>query len=200
MRERRDIDLGFTPLRYKEGAHMCLIYKEDEKRRKIIAQYLHSGISRKEKTRYLAMKLSPDEFLFSLQTAGVKIDKKSLEIMDAEKSYCPGHHFDPDKMLNNLREYYSESKEQGYKACRICGEMHWALEPISGVEKLMEYEARVNDLVHSHPVTAICQYDARKFDTEILIDCLKVHPYMIINGQVLENPYYLSTEQFLNQS
>ncbi len=36
---------------------------------------------------------------------------------------------------------------------------------------------------------AHCQYDARRFDGATLFDVLKVHPMMIIRGQVVRNPF-----------
>jgi hypothetical protein len=119
--------------------------------------------------------------------------------LNAQETYCPNGKFVPEEMLETLRQFYNFSIGKGYKSCRVSGEMHWALQQISGSERLMEYEALVNNVLVTHPVTAICQYDARKFSGELIIDCLKVHPYMIINGQVIQNPYFLNPEEFLKQ-
>lgn len=77
--------------------------------------------------------------------------------------------------------------------------MSWALKGVPGSDRLMEYEARVNDLLVKYPVTAICQYDARKFDGATILQCLKVHPHMIVHGQIIRNPYYMKTEDFLKE-
>jgi hypothetical protein len=61
----------------------------------------------------------------------------------------------------------------------------------------MEYEALVNKVLETHPVTAICQYDADRFDGETILRCLEVHPYMIIRGQVVHNPFYMKPEDFI---
>ena len=61
----------------------------------------------------------------------------------------------------------------------------------------MEYEALVNTVLDTHPVTPICQYDARRFDGATLLNVLKVHPMMIVQGQIVHNPYYMPPEEFL---
>jgi hypothetical protein len=64
----------------------------------------------------------------------------------------------------------------------------------------MEYEALVNEVVITHPVTAVCQYDANKFSGSTILDVLKVHPMMIVHGQIVRNPYYIKPQDFLNRN
>jgi len=196
---KQNIDLGFVPQHFQEGTHMCLIYKDDEERENVISQYLLKGLITNEKVSYFAFKASKDEIITFLQKSGVVVNEQNLDVLNAAETYCPNGKFVPEEMLETLRQFYNSSIEKGYKSCRVSGEMHWALQQISGSERLMEYEALVNNVLVTHPVTAICQYDARKFSGELIIDCLKVHPYMIINGQVIENPYFMNPEEFLKQ-
>jgi hypothetical protein len=64
-------------------------------------------------------------------------------------------------------------------------------------ERLMEYEAMVNDVLVTHPITAICQYDANCFDGATILDVLRVHPMMIVQGQIVRNYYYMKPEDFI---
>lgn len=63
-----------------------------------------------------------------------------------------------------------------------------------------EYEARVSLLLRDHPVTAVCQYDARAFDGAVIMDVLKVHPLMVIRGAVVHNPFFVRPEDYLARS
>ena len=100
-------------------------------------------------------------------------------------------------MLNTLRMYYDQAKAEGYRGCRVSGEMSWARKGLPGSDRLMEYESGVNRVVETHPVTAICQYDANEFDGDTILRCLEVHPYTIIRGQVIHNPFYMRPEEFM---
>ena len=66
-----------------------------------------------------------------------------------------------------------------------------------GSDRLMEYEALVNNVLKTHPITAVCQYDANRFSGATIVDVLKVHPMMIVRGQIVRNPYYMKPEDFL---
>ena len=52
-------------------------------------------------------------------------------------------------------------------------------------------------LLRDHPVNAVCQYDATKFSGSTIMEILKVHPYMIVRGKVVHNPYYVTPEEYL---
>ena len=78
--------------------------------------------------------------------------------------------------------------------------MSWALRGIPGSEGLIEYEALINTISQTQPVTPICQYDARRFDGATLLNVLRVHPLMIVQGRIVHNPYYITPEEFFARS
>jgi hypothetical protein len=100
-------------------------------------------------------------------------------------------------MIETVGEAHYRSVREGYAGARVAGEMTWAKRGIPGSENLAEYESQVNVLVRTVPTTAVCQYDAQRFDGATLHDILSVHPMMIVHGQVVRNPYYVEAEAFL---
>ena len=84
----------------------------------------------------------------------------------------------------------------GYAGGRLTGEMSWALKHIPGSDRLIEYEGRINDLLKTYPLTAICQYDTRRFDGATIFEVLSVHPIMIVHGQIMRNPFYVPPNQY----
>jgi hypothetical protein len=62
---------------------------------------------------------------------------------------------------------------------------------------LLEYEVGINLLRDPFPHVGMCQYDARRFDGATLFKVLQVHPYMIVQGQTVRNPFYLQPDEFL---
>jgi hypothetical protein len=180
------------------GTHMCLIYDDDNERRRLIAKYLDAGLREGEKVSYFADTMSAAEVRDWLAGMGVEIPQGGqLTVANAEKTYCPNGKFVPDEMLDELRALYQGSLDEGYPGTRISGEMSWALCGIPGSDRLVEYEALVNDVLVTRPITAICQYDARRFSGAMIYDVLKVHPMMIVHGQVARNPYFVRPEEFL---
>ncbi|MEI6209413.1 MAG: MEDS domain-containing protein [Desulfuromonadales bacterium] len=197
-RNRNMTAMGFTRETFPAGTHMCLIYSHEEARRKVIGKFLESGIIAGEKVSYFADMMKPEEVREWLSNMNIELpDDARFSVLVAEKTYCPGGEFVPDDMLNTLRLFYDQAKQEEYPDARISGEMSWALRGIPGSERLMEYEALVNDVLVTHPVTAMCQYDANKFSGATILDVLKVHPMMVVHGQIVHNPYYMKPEDFL---
>ena len=58
-------------------------------------------------------------------------------------------------MLDLVRDFYLNSIEEGYSGARGTGEMSWCLtEGFAKKEDLLDYEARLNDLLEKYPYTA----------------------------------------------
>ena len=191
-------NMGFTSESFPAGTHMCLIYSQESERRKIIGKFLESGLLAQEKVAYFADTLSPEEVRSWLLNMGLDLpESDGFSITDAVKTYSPSGNFVPETMLNTLREFYGQAKRSGYPNARVSGEMSWALKGIPGSERLMEYEALVNEVLITHPVTAICQYDANRFSGATILDVLKVHPMMVVHGQIVQNPFYMKPQDFL---
>lgn len=188
------IPMGFTNELFPRGTHMCYIFNDDDERRKLIARFLQSGLSSNEKVDYFVDTVSPDEVIASLHELGVDTDtlarSEQLSIKPAPQVYCAGNVFVPEQMLAKLVELHEQGLAQGYSGARASGEMTWALNGCAGSERLIEYESGINDLVVTSPITAICQYDARRFDGATLFEVLRVHPMMVVHGHVVRNPYY----------
>ncbi len=203
QRDDDRISLGFEKQTYPAGTHMCLIYNDDAERRKIIAKFIKGGLKAGEKVAYFVDNISPMDVYEWLEKMDITIPQKKMDAVftaaEAQKTYCPDGTFVPERMLTTLKDFYNQSVNQECPHCRVSGEMGWALKNIPGSDRLMEYESMVNVVVKTHPVTAVCQYDANRFDGATILKCLEVHPYMIVHGQVVHNPYYLTPEEFLGQ-
>lgn len=201
-RKRRKISLGFTSQQFHEGHHIIYLYNDDVERKRTMARYLRQGLSDDEKVLYLVDDISPDEMRIELMALGVDVDakQKDFDITRGHYSHCPSEHFSPDFMLGIVGEYYDSAIRDGYAGARGAGEMSWALtKGRAAVPDLLEYEARLNNILQDHPLTTVCQYDARRFDGALVMDMLSVHPLMIVRGQLVNNPSYVEPEVFLKE-
>lgn len=199
----REVDLGFTHDHFPAGTHMCLVYSSETERQRIISAFLGAGVRDRECVAYFADKPSVGEAEAHLAAMGCQTEPAAsgagVSVTVAETTYCPHGTFIPEEMLATLRQFYAQTLARGYLGARVSGEMSWATRAVVGSERLAEYEALVNHVLVEHPVTAICQYDVNLFDGRTILDILKVHPMMIVRGQVVVNPYYLEPEEFLAQ-
>ena len=201
MKESREKNsIGFTNKHFPESCHVCLIYESEEQRQKIVSEYLAAGIKQGEVVRYFTDKTPPETVRSWLSELGIKLpideNDESFRITKAENAYCPDGQFKPQNMINESIKRYDKAKEAGFKGSRACGEMSWALKGIPGSDRMLEYEVLLNTVDTTFPHTGMCQYDARLFDGATLFKVLQVHPYIIAQGQVVNNPYYVKPEEF----
>jgi hypothetical protein len=194
----QEIDMGFTQEVLPACHHICLIYDNEEQRRKIVSEYLAAGVKRGEIVRYFADTTTPEEIRAWLMEMGIEPkDDDSFRIIKAEIAYCPSGSLVPQQVLDNAIARYAAAKNAGYSGSRACGEMTWVLRGIPGSERLLEYEVGLNMIHDDFPHIGMCQYDARLFDGAMLFMVLQVHPYMVAQGQIVRNPFYIKPEEFL---
>jgi hypothetical protein len=77
--------------------------------------------------------------------------------------------------------------------------MEWALEDRPGVQNLVEYEARLNDLLPRYDDVVVCTYDLTRFGASIVLDALRTHPLVIIGGILQENPFFVRPDELLRE-
>ena len=199
-----EMDRGLTPEAFPECHHLCLIYDDEEQRRKTVSEFLSAGVKRGELVRYFADTTSAEKIHAWLSGMGVELAKAEEDgvfaITKAERAYCPSGRFVPEEVIENMVSRYAMARKAGYSGSRACGEMSWVFRDIPGADRFLEYEVRINTITETFPYIGMCQYDARLFDGATLFKVLQVHPFMIAQGQIVRNPYFIRPEEFLAKS
>ncbi|MDD2733317.1 MAG: MEDS domain-containing protein [Desulfuromonadaceae bacterium] len=198
--QKEEIGRGFAEA-IPECHHLCLIYDSEEQRRKIVSEYLATGLKQGELVRYFTDTTSAQELRAWILDTGIDLPKAeengAFAILKAESSYCPSGRFVPQEVIKKMVSRYAAARDAGYHGSRACGEMSWTLRDIPGAENFLEYEVRINMITETFPYIGMCQYDSRLFDGATLFNVLQVHPFMIAQGQIVRNPFYLKPEEFL---
>ncbi|MEI6387275.1 MAG: MEDS domain-containing protein [Spirochaetota bacterium] len=183
--------------------HVSLIYRDEDEKRYFIARFLAEGLDRGERIVYLADDGDAESLRSwlaeELQERGSEVDLGDIEVFDALSSYCPEGHFSIEAMLTKLGDMLDGIEAAGGPGLRVTAEMTWALRGIPGSERLMEYEARVGELMASRPFSAVCQYSARRFDGRTLYHVLQTHPFVATRTGCMANPASIPTGEFLRR-
>lgn len=183
---------------FAAGSHACYIFTEEAERRSVIGAFFAAGLAAGERVVYITDGTPAAEVRTWVTAVGVPgIDPTLVDVISAEAVYHPGGRFDPDSTIGRLDSANAESCRAGFPGRRSSAEMSWALRGYPGSDELVDYEARVNEMVKRYPVKPVCQYDARRFDGATLFRILQVHPMVLVRGQVVRNPYYRAEETAL---
>ena len=196
------LNLGFTPEIVPDCHHICLIYDNDEQRQKIVSAYLAAGIKDGNIVRYFADDTPAQDVHDWMAEAGLNLpleENDAFRVLRADEAYCPSGQFIPQETIHRAIERYAAAQAAGYSGSRVTGEMSWVLRDIPGSERLLKYEMGLNAIQDSYPRVGMCQYDARRFDGALLFKILQVHPYMIAQGRIVRNPFYLRPDEPISQ-
>lgn len=200
-KENNKISLGFTDQQFEPGVHICQIFNDDEERHEALIKFVLCGLKTDEKTACFSEKETEESL-------AIFFNKKGIEYKEVEASgefslsktaevYFKENKFVPERTLELLKEFYDTSVKQNLSGARVIGEMSPEVERVEGGSRLIEYESKVSLLLKKYPINTVCQYDARSFDGATIMDILKVHPYMIVRGSVVQNPFFIEPEEFL---
>ncbi|MFJ4680324.1 MULTISPECIES: MEDS domain-containing protein [unclassified Kitasatospora] len=166
-----------------QGDHLCLAFDDDEEQRRVVTAYLRDGLERGERVVYYADQCTPRQVLDWLREAGTDpgeaLSDGRLQVTTAGAGYLAAGPFDPDAMVAALNREVADALAAGYTGFRVSGEMGWALRGVPGAERLAEYERKVDAVFAAGRASAICQYDARRFDAAALHAFGRAHPGMV---------------------
>ena len=199
----KELNMGFTNDHLPEGIHICLIFDREEERQKIVSEYMAAGLKQGEQVRYLTDTTPPENVRSWLLEIGVELpeamDGGPFSISRAEDAYCPTGSFNPLEYIAAMPSRFNRSRAAGYHGMRSCGEMTWTMKSIPGSERLIEYEVLLTTVHSDYPFSGMCQYDARLFDGATLFNVLKVHPWMVVRGKIVQNPYYAAPQELTKE-
>ena len=183
--------------------HLCLIYDTKEEWREAVVPFIAIGLGRGEKCIYIMDTSTSEDIRRYLAQEGVDVaaaeSAGQLVIFHHTEAYTRDGAFDPDAMITLLIQETKRALAQGYPALRVTGEMTWVYHGDIGMDKLLEYEAKLNrDLFPHYPYVAICQYDRNRFEPEVIKGVIMTHPLVIHGSHIYENLYYIPPEEFLS--
>ena len=184
------------------GDHLCCLYETEEEHRAVLAPFLCQGLERGEKVLYITDARTAATVIRYLRDEGLDAEsyltRGQLKILTADDAYLKQGVFDPEGMITLLRTETEQALAEGYAALRVTGEMTWALRGLPGSERLIEYEAKLNEFFPSSSCLAICQYDRQAFGADLLLDVLSTHPIAVVGTEVYDNFYYMPPAELLS--
>lgn len=182
--------------------HLCLIYETHEEQMAAAVPFIKVGIEQGDQCIYIADDNDAESVKQAMQESGIDVKKAmasgALAVVTKHEAYLKQGYFDPDWMIGFLRQATSSALKNGYRALRATGEMTWIFGGEPGVDRLIEYEAKLNYFFPENEALAICQYNRNRFTPQIINNVIYTHPLVIYGTSVCENPYYIPPDEFLS--
>jgi PAS domain S-box-containing protein len=181
--------------------HLCIIYETQDEQLSAAIPFIRIGLDRGEKCVYMADSNSSAIFTNAARKQGINIDaairQGSLAIAGKEMYSVHGD-FEPDRWIEIFEKMVGDAKSEGFSALRLMGEMTWITATDPRPERLIEFEAKFNQLARDRDILGMCLYEGRLFQPNVILQVLRIHPTIVYGGYVCENPYYVPPEEFLH--
>jgi DNA-binding CsgD family transcriptional regulator len=177
------------------GTHICALYSDLAERDQLLYPFLQEGI--REGDTCLCVIDDGEPTAIRDQVAN-KLNGhrspgfKQLDVDRASEVYLQAGRFSVDHMVTFLSGRLSRAAESDFPRLRAAGEMSWVLPQPGSAEDFFVYESAVNKIIEDQPAVFMCLYDLQRFGVSTLVDVIKTHTKVLLEGMVLENPRYLT--------
>jgi MEDS: MEthanogen/methylotroph, DcmR Sensory domain len=198
--ERRSVTLAGSALRHR--CHACAFFHNADEEYRLLLPFVEEGFRQGDRIFQIVDARHRDERRARIGGLGIELDAAEqsgqLEIRPWENTYLRGGRFDQYAMLALVEDVLSNGGE-AFGLTRLWANMEWSLEDFPGVDDIIEYECRLNEVTARFEDVVVCTYDINRFSATVVMDILRTHPQVIVGGILQENPFYVAPEQFLQE-
>jgi hypothetical protein len=198
--ERRPVTLAGSTLRQR--CHACAFFHDAEEEYRLLLPFVQEGFRHGDKIFQVLDGRHRDGRRARIGSLGIDLDSAEqsgqIEIRPWENAYLRGGRFDQYAMLALVEDVLGKGRDQ-FGLTRLWANMEWSLEDFPGVDDIVEYESRLNDVTSRFDDVVVCTYDLNRFSATVVMDILRTHPQVIVGGILQENPFYVAPEQFLEE-
>jgi hypothetical protein len=203
MDQPADLDIRLAGLTLRPPCHACAFFNSEDEEYDLLLPFIKEGFAQGDKSFHIIDERKRRAFIDRLAAIGVDTPAAEatgqLEIRGWESAHLRPGWFDQHAMLALVEDVLSGAKQKGFKHTRWVADMAWALEEKPGVEDLVEYCARLNQVVPRYHATIICTYDLARFSAAQVVGVLRSHPLAVIGGIVQENPFFVAPDQLIQE-
>jgi len=179
-----------------ESRHQCFIYDgAPSEQLPVLARMIQQKLDEGYRCLYfnsLPMVAGMRSYLSAIGLDVAKEIARARLILSSEPLASPDGSFDVGLMLDKLEDALDQALSDGYKGLWATGDMTWEFGSEKNLDKLMEYELRLEDLIRKRQsLCGICQYHQDSLPREITRQGLLTHRTLFINETLSRiNPHY----------
>jgi DNA-binding NarL/FixJ family response regulator len=180
--------------------HIAALFHSQAEQYRTLGPFVAEGLSRGEKAVHIIDPPSRQSHVDGLRASGVDLLRAEAaghaRLLSWTETYLRDNRFDQGAMLDLFPELLGNGSSKGVPLTRLVANMEWALSGPPGVEDLVQYESRLNDVLQNFNDVVICVYDLAKFGGAIVIDVICAHPAVLIGDTLAKNPFYVAPRQW----
>jgi hypothetical protein len=188
-------DLRADIMGLEKQSHVALIYETLEDQMAAVLPFVEVGLVLGEQCYYVATEHKPKTVIEQMNSFGIDTElyqaSGALVVVEAKDTYQQGGEFDPEKMIGLIESLTQSALAAGYSGFRGTGEGRWALSDHNAMQRLIEYEVKLDQAMRRLPARALCQYNLNLFPTDIIHGAFATHPKLIYKRRLRNNVFHV---------
>jgi signal transduction histidine kinase len=183
----------------EESRHKCLIYDgHPSQQLPVVVPFLAAGLQTNWRCLYLGspeMVQMVDGALRQRAVDTTSEMKRGALLFSSERGQLESGSFDPRAMVDGLCQLIDDATRDGFEGLCATGDMRWELGSDENFDRLVEYEALLEQIFREKPLLGMCQYHRDVIPARTLRDALVTHRSTYI-GDALnqDNLFYMPPE------
>ncbi len=204
MREwHNDLRSGTFRSSTEVSRHKCLVYDgHPSEQLPVVVPLMMDGLHDNWRCLYLGSPVTVHMIELALRERGIDTageQKRGALVLSSDRSHLVDGAFDPRAMVDSLVTAIDEAVRDGFPGLCATGDMRWELGADENFERLVEYEALLEQVFREKPLRGICQYHRDILPPQAVRNALLTHRATYV-GQVLnrDNLFYVPPELLLD--
>ena len=181
--------------------HLSLVYERPEDHYAVSIPFIRIGLERREKCIYIADDGTEALVRDAMAAQGIDVEQatatQKLVLETKDGPFLKHGAFDAERMPRFWKDATTEAMRQGFSALRATGETEWLVGGVRGVDRWVEYESRLTQVLAGLNCFALCQYNLELLPPDLVLDVIRTHPTIIYRGVICPNMYYVPPDEFL---
>lgn len=184
------VPLGFGGVKADVGDHIAHFFRGDSQRFAVLGPYIEAGLRRNERCVFISRPAVGEQLCEWLDAQGVDAD--AAQSRDRLILH-PGEATEED-MKRLADRVDTTTREDDEALVRWAGDGEWALEQEISVCEMLRWEALYDKHATDWSLLALCQFNLAAFESDVIMDALRTHPYCVMGEVVVPNPFHESPE------
>ena len=189
------------------GTHFCQFYETPKDLTDILVPYFKAGLEGNEFCMWVTAEPLVEEHAREAMRKAMPdfdryLEKGQIEIVPHDQWYLKGGVFDLQKVLNGWIDKLDHALKRGYDGLRVTGNTAW-LEK-NDWKSFTEYEEKLNSVIGSYRMIAICTYSLDRCCAAEIIDVVSNHQFALVRRQdqwqLMESTEHKQAEEALRRT
>ena len=184
------VPLGFGDVTAAVGDHIAHFFRGDDQRFSVLGPYIQTGLHRGDRCVFISHPEAGETLCAWLDDQGTDPDAARAS---GQLILHPGRDTEEDmKELADRIDAEARADEEPF--VRWAGDGEWALDRNLTVCEMLRWEALYDKHTPHWRMLALCQFDLTVFESDVIMDALRTHPYCVMGDVVVPNPFHESPD------